>query len=353
MNIKMYFQMLQKGWWIILLTILTVVNMTLIIDYFAPPVYEAKTRLVVVPNPESFTGRDFIASLDSLDGSSIVTTYADVFDSEFMRQISIDNLKLTEEQVKDYIQKTVVLPDSNVLEIYITGPDADITAQWANGVARSGIDYMNNLYQVYKLNVLDAAAVPIKPISPLPARDIPLGAVLGAIIGVILAILREQLRIPLEAFRQRQFIDSQSSAFNREHFETLLVQQTETSQSAGSIFSLLMIKLPGLGIYYDTLPQPVLNRLLHDVVGILKAGLRGNDVVGRWDDLTFALLLPDTPENAAKTIKGRLTNALTPPMSLASLDENILLKPQIGMSAFGSDMTADEISLMALGSTDA
>lgn len=353
MNIKMYFQMLQKGWWIILLAILTTVNMTLIIDYFAPPVFEAKTRMVVVPNPDSFTGRDFIASLDSLDGSSTVITYADVFDSEFMRQISIDNLKLTEEQVKDYTQKTVVLPDSNVLELYVTGPDANITAQWANGVARSGIDYMKNLYKVYELNVLDAAAVPIKPISPLPSRDIPLGGILGAIIGIILAILREQLRIPLEAFRQRQFMDSHSSAFNREHFESLLSLQTESSQQNGSIFSLLMINLPGLGVYYDTLPQPVLNRLLHDVVGILKAGLRGNDVVGRWDDLTFALLLPDTPDNAAQTIKGRLTSALTPPMPLASLDENILLKPQIGASAFETGLTADEVSLKALRSMDA
>jgi capsular polysaccharide biosynthesis protein len=352
MNIKMYFRMLQKGWWIILLAFLTTINMTLIMDYFAPPVYEAKTRMLVVPNPESFTGQGFISSLNSLDGSSIVTTYADVFDSEFIRQAFVDSLKLTEAQKKEYTQKTVVLPNSNVLELYVTGPDADIAVQWANGVARSGIDYMKNLYQVYNLNILDAAVIPEKPISPLPSRDIPLGGVLGLIIGIILAILREQLRIPLEAFRQRRLLDSQSSAFNREHFESLLGLQTETSQLAGSIYSLVMIKLPGLGVYYDTLPQPVLNRLLHDVVGILKAGLRGNDVVGRWDDFTFALLLPDTPSIAAQTIRGRFFNALTPPMPLASLDETILLKPQIGSSSFESGMTADDITLKTLRSMD-
>ena len=79
--------MLQKGWWIILLAFLTAINVTLIIDYFAAPVYEAKTRMLVVPNPESFTGRDFITSLNSLDGSSTVTTYADVFDSEFINPV--------------------------------------------------------------------------------------------------------------------------------------------------------------------------------------------------------------------------------------------------------------------------
>lgn len=352
MNLKMYFSMIQKGWWIILLALLTAINMTLIIDYFAPPVYEAKIRMLVVPNPESFTGRDFVNSLDSLDGSATVTTYADVFDSEFIRKSFVEQLNLSEKQLEEYVQKTVVLPDSNVLELYVTGPDAEITSEWANGVAESGINYMKNIYQVYDLNILDTAAVPLEPVSPNPSRDIPLGAAFGAIVGVILAILREQLRIPLEALRQRKFLDTQSSAFNREHFETLLAQKTEMAQEDASIFSLVMIKLPGLGLYYETIPQPVLNRLLHDVVGILKAGLRGNDVVGRWDNQTFALLLPETPFNAAQSIKGRLITALTPPMQLASINESLELRPQGGISAYESGQTADEITMAALRSME-
>ena len=352
MNIKMYFTMLQKGWWIIVLTFLMVINMTLVIDYFAPPVYEAKLRMLVVPNSDSFTGRDFISSLDSLDGSAIITTYADIFDSEFIRQPFVESLNLTEDQLLEYTQKTVVLPDSNVMELYVTGPDADITAKWANGVTRAGIDYMKNIYQVYDLNILDPAGIPVEAISPKPSRDIPLGGVLGLILGVILALMREMLRIPLETFRQRRLLDSQSSAFNREYFESLLDVQTESSQQSDSIFSLVMVRLPGLAVYYDSLPQPVLNRLLNDVVDILKAGLRGNDKVGRWDDSTFALLLPETPINAARTIKGRLTAALTPSITIASLNESILLKPQIGISAFESGKTSSEISLIALRSAE-
>lgn len=348
MNIKMYFRMIQKGWWIIVLTVLATLNVILIIDMFSSPIYEATTRMIVLPNAESFAGKDFVSSLSSLDNSSIVTTYADVFDSEFNQQAFINTLNLTEDEIAEYSQSTVVLPDSNVLEIYVTGPNAEITAKWANGVARTGIDYMRNLYQVYEVNILDAAVVPTEPISPRPARDLSLGGVLGLLVGVILAILRDQLRIPLEAYRQRRLVDSQSSAFNREHFETLLAEQTEKSAGEGGVFSLVMIKLEGLMEFYDTLPQQVLNRLLTDVVGVLRAGLRGNDSVGRWDESTFSLLLPDTPVKAAETIKGRLLKALTPPMALASLDEKIALRPAVGVAEFTKGADSDEIALKAL-----
>lgn len=348
MNIKMYFRMIQKGWWIIILAVLTSMNVTLIIDMFSAPVYEATTRMIVLPNPESFAGKDFVSSLTSLDNSSIVTTYADVFDSEFNQQAFTKTLNLTDLEIEEYTQSTVVLPDSNVLEVYVTGPDPEIVAQWANGVARTGIDYMKNLYQVYEINILDAAIVPIEPISPKPVRDISLGAMLGLLIGVILAILRDQLRIPLEAYRQRRLVDAQSSAYNRVYFETLISDQTDKSKEEAGVFSLVMIKLNGLTEFYDTLPQQVLNHLLTDIVGVLKAGLRGNDSVGRWDETTFSLLLPDTPLKAAETIQNRLMKALTPAMPLASLDEKIFLDPAIGITDNSEDATSDEIILNAI-----
>lgn len=350
MNIKMYLRMIQKGWWIIVLAVLASMNVTLIMDLFSAPVYEATTRMIVLPNPDSFAGKDFVSSLTSLDNSSIVTTYADVFDSEFNQQAFISTLNLTDDEIEAYTQSTVILPDSNVMEVYVTGPDPDIVAQWANGVARTGIDYMKTLYQVYEVNILDAAVVPLEPISPKPLRDVSLGAVLGLLIGVILAILRDQLRIPLEAYRQRRLLDPQSTAFNREYFESLIGEQTDKSKEEEGVFSLVMIKLTGLTEFYDTLPQQVLNHLLTDVVGVLKAGLRGNDSVGRWDDTTFALLLPDTPLKAADTIRNRLLKALKVPMHLASLDERISLNPAIGVSDNSNDASSDEIILNALKS---
>ena len=348
MNIKMYLRMIQKGWWIIALAVLAAMNVTLIIDMFSSPVYEATTRMIVLPNADSFAGKDFISSLTSLDNSSIVTTYADVFDSEFNQQAFIATLNLTDDEIAAYTQSTVILPDSNVLEIYVTGPNPDVVAEWANGVARTGIDYMKTLYQVYEVNILDVAVVPVEPISPKPVRDVSLGAVLGLMVGAILAILRDQLRIPLEAYRQRRLIDAQSSAYNREYFETLIIEQTDKSKEEEGVFSLVMIKLNGLTEFYDKLPQQVLNRLLMDVVGVLKAGLRGNDSVGRWNETTFSLLLPDTPLQAASTIRNRLLKGLKVPMQLASLDERISLNPAIGITDNSDNATSDEIILNAL-----
>ncbi|MDK2979740.1 MAG: hypothetical protein PWQ55_87 [Chloroflexota bacterium] len=350
MNIKMYLRMIQKGWWIIVLAVLATMNVTLIIDLFAAPTYEATTRMIVLPNPDSFAGKDFVSSLNSLDNSSIVTTYSDVFDSEFNQQAFVSTLNLTPDQIDQYSQNTVILPDSNVMEIYVDGPDPEIVAQWANGVARTGIDYMKTLYQVYEVNILDAAAVPSEPISPKPVRDVSLGAVLGLLVGVILAILRDQLRIPLEAYRQRRLVDSQSTAYNRDYFETLITEQADKSKEEEGVFSLVMVKLNGLAEFYDTLPQQVLKNLLVDVVGVLKKGLRGNDSVGRWDDTTFALLLPDTPLKAADTIRNRLLKALKTPMHLTSLDERITLNPAIGIADNAENADSDTVIVNALKS---
>ena len=342
--------MIQKGWWIIALAVLTALNVTIIADLYATPIYEATTRMILLPNTESFAGKDFVSSLSSLDNSSIVTTYADVFDSDFNIDAFISTTDMTDAEFEEYTQSTVVLPDSNVLEIYVTGPDPEVVAQWANGVARTGINYMKDLYQVYDINILDVAIVPEEPISPKPVRDVSLAGMLGLLVGAILAILRDQLRIPLEAYRQRRLIDAQSTAFNREHFETLLIEQAETSSEQSGIFSVVMIKLNGLMEYYDTLPQQVLNHLLVDVVGVLRAGLRGNDSVGRWDDYTFSLLLPDTPLKAAQTIKSRLMKALASGMTLASLGEKISLEPAIGTASFEENDTSDDVVLRALKS---
>ena len=53
--------------------------------------------------------------------------------------------------------------------------------------------YIQGIYQIYDINFLDSAGVPNNPISPNPARDASLAAVLGAILGVSVAIGREQV----------------------------------------------------------------------------------------------------------------------------------------------------------------
>jgi GGDEF domain-containing protein len=62
--------------------------------------------------------------------------------------------------------------------------------------------------------------------------------------------------------------------------------------------------------------------------------LRGNDIIGRWDKFTFALLLPSTPgEPAARTLE-RIRQVLTEAVILDVAREPVKLLPRAGLACF-------------------
>jgi PleD family two-component response regulator len=186
---------------------------------------------------------------------------------------------------------------TNILELSVQGPDPAMASLLANSIGQHAIASIGNLYQVYDISVLDPASAPSKPVSPQPLRDAGLATVLGLMIGATLAILREQIRIPLDAYRQRTILDHDSSAYTRRYFMRLL--EEELSHNEKETLSLGLVQLNGLRDLVDTLPQPVVQRLLRQVTSTLRKELRGNDVVGRWGGAQFSIMLPSTSEQAA------------------------------------------------------
>ncbi|MBI9043225.1 MAG: transposase [Anaerolineaceae bacterium] len=332
MEVKLYFRMLTRGWWIILLTMFTAIDAALILDYFAEPSYQATVRMLVIPNPEISTGKEFLDSLETLDQRSIIMTYAEMIDSQYMFVSVEDDLGLNSEELEKYEQKTVVLPDATIMELTVSGPDRKVVAIWANQIASEAIQYVNNLYQVYVISILDEAKIPTEASSPKPARDVMMAAAMGILVGAMMAIIREQLRTPIEALRHRRIIDHSSSAFTRRYFDQLVDDEALQARKEATVFSLVLIRLEGLRGYYDTLPHPIIDRLLQNSVRILRKELRGNDVIGRWDDLQFALLLPSTPYMAASNIMKRVRWELSQPMDIPETGEKIDLFPTTGVA---------------------
>ena len=56
METKLYFRMLQRGWWIILSTALVAVTAALITSYFTIPLYRATTRFILSPSAAFVSG---------------------------------------------------------------------------------------------------------------------------------------------------------------------------------------------------------------------------------------------------------------------------------------------------------
>lgn len=342
MEAKLYFHMLRRSWWIIVITMLGAVIAALVVSYLTPPTYQATSRFIVSPNPSLMTdgSNSMLSGLSTLDKRSIVTTYAEILNSQRIHGDTVKLLQINPEDLKDYRFRAVPLPDANIIEFSVQGPNRDTVYVLANGIAQHAVEYIRSLYQVYDLNVLDPVSMPSLPISPQPVRDSAVALVVGLALGVILALVRELMRTPIENFMQQRSIDESSLALNRRAFERKL---NEAAFASSQDFSLCVVHLNGLAQYMHALPQSTLQRILRGVTKVLRNQLRGNDLVGRWTEDDFIVLLSDTPGTAAMNTMERVRMALSYPAPLDVSGDAILLDPQIGIVEYRVGDTAQSM----------
>jgi diguanylate cyclase (GGDEF)-like protein len=341
MEVKLYFRMLQRSWWIIGLTALSAVMAALVAAYLATPVYKAPTRYIISPNPASLGGEsNVIYSLDTLDKRSVITTYAEILNSPRIYNEAVSSVGIEIPDFEKYSYGAIVLPDTNIIEFSVQGPDRVMVASITNQVGQRAVLYIESLYQVYDMTLLDPASIPASPISPQPARDAGVAGVLGVAIGTALALVRELLRAPMVQFMQQRELDPVSLALSREIFEDKLENVAFASVTD---FSLCMVHLEGLNDYIHILPLPTVEVILRHVTQSMKNQLRGNDLVGRWTDVDFAVLLSETSGDGSLNTMGRVRAALSIPIRLDISGEDLELNPKIGIAEYRIGDNADSL----------
>lgn len=338
MEVKLYFRMLQRSWWIIVVTTLAAVSAALIASYFTPPTYRATSRFIVSPSPALVTGgNNLLNSLSTLDKRSIITTYAEILNSQRIYLETLNLLQLNPADLPNYKYSAVPLPDANIIEFSVTGPNRDVVYTLTNSIGQHAVEYVHSLYPVYDLSVLDPATPPTIPIAPQPLRSAGVALVVGLALGIVLALVREMIRTPIENFIQHRNMDDVSLALTRSAFEQKL---NDVAFASSQDFSLCVVHLNGLADYINVLPQSTLQTVMRGVVQVLKQQLRGNDLVGRWSDLDFIVLLSETPGTAAMNTMERVRMALSYPVAIDVSGEQILLDPQIGIAEYRVGDTA-------------
>jgi capsular polysaccharide biosynthesis protein/GGDEF domain-containing protein len=332
MEIKFYLRIIQRGWWMILISALVAVNLSLVYSYyFTTPMYESVARFIVSPNLKNIDFGDLINSLQALDKRSIISTYAEILNSRQIINGTMDLLLAKPDEFIAYTTSVTVLPDANIIRFSVKGPDPQVSAMLANSIGQYAINYVKKLYVVYDIDFLDKAVAALEPYQPQPLQDAGLALLVGLVIGVGLAIFRDQLSSSLDKLGQRNMLDSESLAYSRTHFERLIRQ--EITDNPKSVLTLGIIQLNGIEEYYDSLPQAYINKIMRKVTETLKFQLRGNDVVGRWSQLQFSILLPSTDGISAKRRLARISDILGEQISLEAKGEfDIRLDPRIGLA---------------------
>jgi len=328
--VQFYLRTIQRAWWFIAITTLLGLTISLGISYFTTPLYRASASLIVYPNANLTSSRDMVTSLDTLDKRSITSTYEDILNSKRVYNEALKGLKLDPMELANYTHWTAVHPESNTIEVLVEGPNPQTLTELANDIAKNGINYIKGIYQVFDITFLDTASIPTIRVKPKALRDGAIAFGIGFLAGFLLAVLSEQVRAPLETLRRRVITDRFSSAYTFRHFKRLLEQ--EIARRPLEPFSLALLDLEGLHELVEALPEPVLTSLLHTVTTILRNQLRGNDVVGRWHQTAFALMLPSTPGPAATRTMERIRQALSVPITLEATGETVSLIPSVGLT---------------------
>lgn len=340
MEIRLYVQILKRGWWIIVLSVLAAFNTALLVSYLSPSVYEATSRFIVSPNVSVFSNSsDVNSSMDTLDRRSIINTYKELLASPsvYGSHPLIAAIPAADFQ-KSFTIKAVVIPDTNILQLTVDGYDAEAVTSVAKAIEEKSTEYINKLYPVYNFTILDSASVPTEPILPKPIQNASLALVIGLFLGVGLAFLQDQLQNTIDSLRVRSSIDQTTSAYNRSFFEKSIVQ--EISRNPTGILSLGIISFTGLDEVIDILPQSMIQKVMRQVSLTLKEELRSHDIVGRWDKTRLAVLLPTTPGTAARNTLIRIQKLLSTPISLDGVNEMVIYPgPCIGISEKGPEET--------------
>jgi diguanylate cyclase (GGDEF)-like protein len=350
MELKLYLRMLQKGWWIIILAALVASSSSLVVSFLTVPQYSATARFIITPSSSLRTSAEVINSLNMLDRVSVVATYVEVMNSDKILEDSLTFLNVSHDSIKDYTVQAVALPSSSVLELTVTGSDPKLVAELSNAIGQQTIVYANSINFILAINFLDTATQPGSPVSPQPLRDAGTALILGIVVGSSLAIVSEQIRIPLESFRQRTRLDTLTGVYNVRYFRQVV--EEEITRDVDGELSVGIIELTGMKDLMESLPSSGFQYLLNKVTGILRKELRGNDIIGRWNDISFIVMLPATPSIAAKRTYDRIYQALSQEIILSAFDVAINLDPHIGGAVYSNAITAQDLFVKAESSLE-
>ena len=302
MVLKNYFKVILRGWWLILPTLLSALTVALILTYSQTPIYRTSATYVVSPSASLGTVSDVARGLDTLTKrDSIMATYATIATSRRIRNEICEELNLTKAQEENLNITSEQVHPTNIIEITVESDDPELAKTIAVLVGEKTVDYVNNLYELYDIKLLDPPYTPYAPSKPDLVQNLVLAIVLGLLIGIALAFLAEYLRTP-PVVNTDIIIDGETGAYNRQYLMQRLEQELSRIKRNPRALSLALMHLEQLDTVRELRQPAARSEALRQVALILTQQLRPEDLVAHLQGDRFALLLPDTSASSALRI---------------------------------------------------
>lgn len=310
MELKRYFSVIMRWWWLVAICLIVVAIASFIFSFNQPPRYRSSVTLVVSPKKTIDEISTVRQSLDTLDKPTIINTYSEVIRSRLIYDRAQDRLGLSDDErstveiFADPVQKT------NLININAEGTNPLAVFNMANAVTEEGVSYIDDLYEIYDVKILDPAKMASVPFSPNVWRDVGLGILLGLMLGVIAAFLSEYLRRPFENREALAIVDAETGLYNKRYFMQRLREEVNRAKRNKQPLATCLISLNELnGVDFDQMKNalPIVQR---QIANYLKHQMRQGEILARWSNERMAWLMLDANEEAAKQAVKRLNTKL-------------------------------------------
>lgn len=159
--------------------------------YVITPQYQSGTQLLVNQPSEQNT----LTTGAIQTSTQLISTYREIVLSQPIIEETLNEMDVTDLTVEEARERVEVTSnsDSQIFTIGVESPDPEFTADFANGLADTFSENIEDIFEVDNVSIISTAEVPQAPSSPNLLLNTAIAALLGLGLAVLLIFIQEAL----------------------------------------------------------------------------------------------------------------------------------------------------------------
>lgn len=191
---QLYLDGLRRWWWLVPLTAVAAAGLAILVTAREAPTYAASASAAVAPSADVHEPSDLLRSLETLERRTVVATFARMASTRETLRRAAELMGLEPGELAGYSVNASVISSTNLIRVRVEGPDAERAATLADATLVVLEEGAQRLYHLFRIERVEAAIVPSRPIHPDPVRSVGVAGLLGLLIGGSVASVSGSVR---------------------------------------------------------------------------------------------------------------------------------------------------------------
>lgn len=136
--------------------------------------------------------------------------------------------------------------------------------------------------------------------------ELVIGMIAFTISGVVIGVQAYRSSRHGAVLEEASIIDPVTGVYKRAYLDKRLHEELRRSERHGLSCSVLLVEVDCFEAFKNQFGHYKAELMLEHLADVLRVGVRDHDIVGRYDHVTFAIMLPSTPAAAAEAVGARL-----------------------------------------------